>query len=210
MKKVKFYHVPKSGGTAIFNMTKTWDNFKRAHPNKNHVQVYKYPPGLGEIGLIVIRHPYSRFLSAFYHMVDACDPNFYYRNAPQSDCETLKSMGIDFNKYNRDPNYFLSLLNTDPDVRKILDTFSVFRSQFYWVKDIFGIGIHPGIEIILRQETLDQDLKPIATMLGQTIHWPTDARERHERISQDTIPLNEMSKKILRMLYSDDFKHFNW
>ena len=94
--KIRFAHVPKSGGTAIFNMTQKWKNFKRLHPNHTHVKISKYPPKPDETGLTIIRHPYSRFLSAFYHMVDACNASFYYRNAPVSDCNTMKSKGIDF------------------------------------------------------------------------------------------------------------------
>ena len=33
-KVIKHYHVPKSGGTTIFNMTQRWNTFKRAHPKK--------------------------------------------------------------------------------------------------------------------------------------------------------------------------------
>lgn len=209
MNRIKFYHIPKSGGTAIFNMTKDWKLFKRAHPQQNHVQVYKYPPKIGEDGLIVIRHPYSRFLSAFYHMVDSCNPDFYYRNAKQSDCDTLNRMNIDFSKYHKDPNYFLSMFRKDPDVKRVLDTFSVFRPQFYWVKDFLGFRLHHSIKYILHQETLNEDFQKIANMLNEQVQWPNES-ESHRRISQHIVPLTEESKSILHELYRDDFKHFKF
>ena len=93
-KKFIFYHVPKSGGTAIFNAIRNIKGIQRAHPNINHVKISKYPPNSNDIPFTVIRHPYSRFVSAFYHLKDACNTEFYYKNANVSDCEWLQNRKI--------------------------------------------------------------------------------------------------------------------
>lgn len=213
--RIRFYHVPKSGGTAIYNMTKKWKNFKRAHPNKNHIQIYKYPPGLNEIGLTIIRHPYSRFISAFYHMVDSCNQQFYYRYAAKSDCEELKKMGVDFNEtFQRDPNYFLeALVNYNhihhKDAKKVFNHFSIFKSQFYWLGDVFGFGIHPSIKIILHQENLKHEFDHIASQLGEYPIWPV-GNQANQRLTKDNVMLSSASKKAIQKLYKDDFKHLNF
>lgn len=211
--KIRFYHVPKSGGTAIYNMTKNWKNFKRAHPKKNHVCICYNPPKSDETGMAVIRHPYSRFISAFYHMVDACDPKFYYKNAPVSDCNEAKKMGItNFGAlYQNNPNYFLRALvdRNFPghrEAKKIFSSFSIFKSQFYWLSDIFGWKLHPGINILLHQENLRNEFNDLSRTLGQVPVWVND----NKRISQNIIPLTDVSKAIIRKMYKDDFKHFNF
>lgn len=208
--KVRFYHIPKSGGTTVFKLTHDWSNFKRAHRQKNHVPISYFPPDVDEIGMAVLRHPYSRFISAFYHMVDACNPNFYYRNASQSDCESLNSIGIyNFGElYRYDPNEFLYRLDRgDTTTKKIWRRFDIFRSQFYWLSDIFGLRIHPGVKMTLRQENLQNEFDDIARQLGHHVDW---GNSYNVRITQNSVPLTEQSKKILRKFYEKDFRHFDF
>jgi hypothetical protein len=212
--KIKWFHIPKASGTSIFNMTQNWKNFKRAHPNENHVQAWKYPPNKDEIGLTIIRHPYSRFLSAFWHMVDACDINFYYRNAPVSDCNTMKKMGIDFGVFENDPNVFLQALMEKihphhKTAQIIFHNFSVFKPQFYWLSDKYKRHIHPDIKMILHQENIEEEFEKVAELLGHEIQWPR-GRESNKRISRKDIQLNNLSKSILQSLYSDDFNHLSF
>lgn len=212
--KIKFVHVPKTAGTAIFNMTQKWKNFKRLHPNQNHVPVWKYSPKADEVGLTVIRHPYDRFLSAFYHMVDACNDDFYYRNAKVSDCNTMQNMGIDFGVFNKDPNVFLLALNekTHPYHRTaqiIFNNFSIFKPQFYWLSDYWGKNIHESLKFILHQENLEKEFENVAKLLGEEAVWPR-GKDANVRISRDQIQLNDLSKTILRNIYANDFKHFSF
>jgi len=211
---IRFYHNPKSGGTAIYNMTKEWKNFKRAHPRKNHVKISQYPPNKNEIAMTVIRHPYSRFESAFYHMVDSCNDRFYYRYASQSDCNTLNKLGIDFNIFRGNPNLFLHALYYKSDInhkpaQKIFDTFSIFKPQFYWLSDIWRLRVHPKLKIILRQENLRQSFDKLAMELGQIPMWPGPS-ESNRRITPNIIPLTEESKQIIREVYKNDFKYFKF
>ena len=212
--KIRWYHVPKSGGTSIFNMTQGWSNFKRADSKKNHIQIWKKPPNSDEEGLTIIRHPYSRFLSAFWHMVDACDEGFYYRHAKVSDCNTMKHKNIDFAVFNRDPNIFLYALvtPTHPHHRTakiIFNEFSIFKPQFYWISDRYGRNIHSKIKYILNQENLMNEFENVSKLLGQTTVW-TKGPKNNVRISKDDIELNQFSKDVLQKLYRDDFKHLNF
>lgn len=212
--KVRWYHIPKSGGTSIFNMTQHWNNFKRAHPNKNHVKTAFYPPNNDEIGLTVIRHPYERFVSAFYHMVDACNSNFYYRNAKVSDCNTMKKRNINFDIFQNDPNIFLYALitNTHPHhkiAKEVFNTFTIFKPQFYWVSDMNGHKIHESIKIILNQENLEREFEEIADKLGHHTSWPNE-KMSNKRITTDKKELNDLSKSIIRNIYKDDFIHFDF
>lgn len=211
--KVRFYHTPKAGGTTIFNMTEGWKNFSRVHPRLNHVQIKYYPPGPDEIGLTVIRHPYSRFISAFYHMVDACDNKFYYRNALVSDCDQLRRFKINFRIFKNDPNEFLYALDQKNhpfhrEAKTIFNHFSIFKPQFYWLSD-FNKNVHESLQIILRQENLKKEFETVANRLGYFPDWPDESKTNH-RITKNTIPLNELSKTLIQKYYQDDFNHFNF
>lgn len=214
LKKIKFYHVPKSGGTTVFKHITEWNNVKRAHPKNNHVRIWKYPPAPGEIGFTVLRHPYTRFESAFYHMVDSCDDRFYYRKASVSDCEELKKLNIDFDIFQHNPNYFLHNLITKTaphykEANKVYHHFSIFKPQFYWLSDFWRLNVHPGLKIFLNQENLTHEFNEFAKSLGYPP--PLNNWERvNKRISTQNIPLTNMSKEIIQRVYQDDFKHFKF
>jgi len=211
--KIRFYHTPKSGGTAIFNMTRPWKNFTRAHPESNHIPIKKHTPKKNEVALTIIRHPYDRFVSAFYHLVDSCNEEFYYRYAAVSDCEILQKKNIDFGIFKNDPNEFLmAYVNiTHPyhkEANVIFHTFSIFKPQFYWLSNFFQTNIHDQLKIILHQENLEKEFNMVAKKLGyRELRWP-DNRRSNRRITQETKTLNDYSKSILQKLYKDDFKYF--
>lgn len=211
--KIRFYHTPKSGGTSIFNLTQDWSNFHRAHRQKNHVPMKFYPPKPNETALTIIRHPYERFVSAFYHLVDACDENFYYRYAKVSDCETLQQKQIHFGIFRNDPNEFLMAYEnkTHPyhkEAHIVFNTFSIFKPQFYWLSNLLGTNIHEQLHIILHQERLQREFDEVAKKLGQhQIEWPDDRRS-NRRLTKEVKQLNDYSKSILQNIYVDDFKHF--
>lgn len=211
--KVRFYHVPKTGGTSIFNMTTSWKNHKRAHPNHNHVKISKFPPKDNELAYAVTRHPYSRFISAFYHLVDACDDSFYYKNAKVSDCDWLTKHNINMKMFYNDPNEFLMALmfHKHPlhrEARKLFFHFDIFKPQFYWLCDKKCRKIHESIKIILDQENLeDQFNEYIAKPLGENPNWPR-GKSSNSRITREEIPLTEESKMIIQKLYPYDFEHF--
>lgn len=204
--KFRFYHVPKTGGTSIFGMTSGWKNHKRADPRINHVRIRDIVPKDDEIAYTVVRNPYNRFVSAFYHLVDACDPNFFYKDAPVSDCNYLRDNNLSMTIFDNDPNKFLKALvdKTSKNhivARKMFYHFDIFKSQMYWLGDSSG-KLHSSIGIILRQETLRDDFEEyIAGPLGQTPNWPND----NKRITQETIPLTDKSKRIIERLYPRDF-----
>ena len=211
--KFRFYHIPKTGGTSIFGITRTWTNHKRAHPNHNHVRIIKTLPDPDDIAYAVTRHPYSRFSSAFYHVMDACNEKFFYRNAKVSDCDWLISKGFD-NKllvFNNDPNEFLYALmeRSSPYhimARTVFYHFDIFRPQFYWIGDPRTMRIHHSIKFILRQENLEHEFETmVAQPLGQVPEWDNSV---NKRITADTIPLTDTSKGLLRKLYPLDFGNF--
>lgn len=212
--KYRFYHLPKTGGTSIFNMTRNWENHNRAHPNYNHVKITDYPPNKDEISYAVTRHPYSRFLSAFYHMVDACKDDFYYKNAKVSDCDWLKKKKISMEIFDNDPNKFLAALQEKINpyhkvAQAIFYHFDIFKTQFYWISNSRGNAIDGRINKILHQENLEQEFEKIAYSLGEYPQWPR-GKTSNSRLSRKNITLNDQSNAILRSLYRDDFIHFRF
>jgi len=212
--RYRFYHLPKNGGTAIFNMTGPWPRHKRAHPQMNHVRIKDYPPEKNETAYAVIRHPYSRFESAFYHLVDACKDDFYYKNATVSDCDWMQKRKISMALFNNDPNEFLRAMQEKiHPYHKVAQAvwyhFDIMKPQFYWVSDRYNRKIDSRISTFLRQENLEKEFQKIADSLGEYALWPRD-RSANIRLSNRLIPLNDQSKAILRYLYRDDFKHLSF
>jgi len=193
-------------------MTQSWPRHKRAHPNKNHVKLSEYPPNRDEIAYAVTRHPYSRFISAFYHMVDACKDDFYYKNATVSDCDWLQKKRISMDIFNNDPNMFLEAMQEKIHpyhkvAQAIFYHFDIFKPQFYWLSDKFGKKIDPRLTMILKQENLEREFQKIADSLGEYPIWPR-GKNSNSRLSTQQIPLNDRSKAIIRSLYHDDFTYF--
>jgi hypothetical protein len=212
--KYRFYHIPKNGGTAIFTMTQKWKNHKRAHPHKNHVKLIEYPPQPDEIAYTVIRHPYSRFTSAFYHLVDSCKDEFYYKHAKVSDCDWLQHKQISMDIFHNDPNVFLQALMEKihpyhKEAQAIFHHFDILKPQFYWVSNLWGTHIDTRLQKIIHQENLEREFQEIADNLGEYTFWPRD-RSANTRLTQNTIPLNDQSKAIIRSIYYNDFKHFGF
>lgn len=209
-KNFVFYHIPKTGGTAIFNITSRWKNHRRACPDNNHVRISEIEPKADEVAYCVIRHPYSRFVSAFYHMVDACNDKFFYKNATVSDCEWLQNKRISMSIFKNDPNEFLFAMQEKIHpyhtiAQEIFYYFDIFKPQFFWICNEKETGIDHRMKHFLRQETLEKDFKEqIAGNEG--VSWPNDS-VANKRISNDTKSLNDLSKAIIRNLYMNDF-HF--
>lgn len=207
MTVARFYHVPKTGGTALFNMTEFWPNHRRS--SSNHVRIREDPPKSDEtIVYAVIRDPYDRFVSAFYHVVDACNDDFFYKNAQVSDCDWLRESGISGTMFSNDPNVFAAALDNRnhplfAKARELFYKLSIFRSQIHWLGDWSG-SLHKSIRL-LRSETLKQDFAPIASQLGHDdLRWP-EGKSANNRITKAAVPLNPVSRAVVRRLYSSDF-----
>lgn len=211
--RFRFYHVPKTGGTSIFGMTRGIGNHKRASKTSNHVRIFEYPPDSDEIAYAVTRHPYSRYISAFYHMVDACNDEFFYKNAKVSDCDWLQKNNIDMKIFYEDPNEFLYALNDrnhplNREALKVYFNFDIFRPQMYWLGNYKGL--HPGIKILLEQSILKEDFgRQIEPYLDGSIEWP-QGKSANSRITKDEIQLTQKSKEILQKLYPLDFEQLGY
>jgi len=213
--KIVFYHVPKNGGTAIFEGMRKCKNFRRADPKINHIRIKDKPPNFfTEKPFAVIRHPYDRFVSAFYHMNDISNPDHFYHDAPVSDYRTMRENGIDMNVFKYDPNEFLEALNDTHHnyhymAKYILNNFDIFKSHFYYLQDLTGTMIYPTLKL-LNYDNLNYEFKKfVEYQTGCEMIWP-DGKMANKRLSTYTIPLTDESKEIIRNIYSDDFKHFKF
>jgi hypothetical protein len=208
-KTFRFYHVPKTGGTSIFMMTTKWKNHKRASRTNNHVRISTNPPLPGDIAYAVTRNPYDRFISAFYHLVDACKDEFYYKDAKVSDCDWLEKHNLNMKMFYNDPNEFLAALcdNKHPlyrDARRIFYQFSIFRPQMYWLGNSRGTSLHHSLTMLLSHENLEEQFeKHVATPLQQTVDW---SKNLNKRLTTKEIPLSDESKVVIQKLYPDDFE----
>ena len=106
MRNLKFIHIPKTGGTSIENAAKKndilWGRFDKSLKRFNHRSPWHTPQKMTDYCFCVVRDPYDRFISQFYHENELKDFNSKKLNE-FIECK-IQSIKININI---DDNHFL-------------------------------------------------------------------------------------------------------
>lgn len=178
-RKIKFIHIPKTSGCAFieqYDVETMW-----------HYPISKFTDPKDKF-ISIVRNPYSRFLSAFYHHIDV-------HNGDNMWSEVDKKSEVYMYK---DPNKFIEeLLKQNKHALEQFYKHIHFREQykFLTVDGTNKTPIDPRVKI-LAFENLAQD-KSYIKFNGFS--------GKHKRIK-----LNDMSMAFISEYYSSDFEYFGY
>jgi hypothetical protein len=177
-----FVHIPKTGGTSISrapNVSTLIHSKLKYFKNSDYI-------------FTIIRNPYDRFESAFWHHKTLDDPNHYWGGYSRH------SM---IREYFTDPNDFIeSILNVESDRHKIAVRclkYVHFIPQFYFLSDKKHKLNKRINKFIIYSKNLSEDVKKYADInigyLNKTQDHPN-------------VPLNNISKQFINNYYKKDFE----
>lgn len=181
-----FIHIPKAAGSSVL---KCGVEFTRGHKPYSFYAHHK-PDGIEmPFTFAIVRHPLSRYISAFYYLKkggsNAHDSLWAERNIPSG----------------ADHNTFAHLMQSDPKLLQQLH----FRPQTKMVVDRNG---SVGPNRILKFENINTEWAFLAEEHGLRRDLP---HTNENTVEQDDRPKStEKCRAIIRSLYKEDFETFDY
>lgn len=204
--KIHFLHIGKTGGTAFQNAIRDGGEQHRFHVHGHTVGLADVP--VGEKLIFFLRHPVSRYVSAFYSRYRQGQPMTFRPWKPEEERA--------FTRFPTANALAEALSSPDPDEREAAEEgmrgIGHVKSSFYdWVaSDAYFHDRSDDIWFIGLQETFEADLELMrkAGILAETTTLPTDDVKTHRMPVHFDRHLSEQAIKNLTAWYAADIDFY--
>lgn len=184
--KFVFVHIPKTGGNGVLQSLFGVDG--QGHKRLEDYYLYSSKRFNQYFKFAVVRHPFTRFVSAFYYLKGG--------GISKVDREVFRDQLLDGIE---DVNDFVARLQSDPLFRLDMMNYIHFKPQSYFLE---GLIRGKSLDYLGRQEDMDTAIRDIAAALN------VDGVEIkvHNKTKVESSPLSDASKEFVYQLYRDDFE----
>lgn len=204
MPPLHFIHIPKTGGTAIKDALRTWDNRNGQVLLHPHRYVLRRVP-LGHTAFFCLRKPEARFVSAFYSRKRKGAPRYNFEWTPEEEWafgrfESANNLGEALTSH--DPKIQQDAKRAMNGIRHIKDGYPRWLGSF---KNF--LAAVPFITYIGFQETLTMDFENLKKICGWPDHLELpseDVRAHRNPYQADDKNLSELATKGINNWYSSD------
>ena len=210
-KQVHFIHIPKNAGSSIKKM------YSYFNKGGHHFDAL---PMKNKINIAVIRNPYSRFLSIFYHIKERGTRNNYTRSNDLDDFDKIDDLCKAYlDKNNKFHSKAKLLLNWTKNDFKIIE--NIYKKSppykqpnggcttnfkcMHWAPQYLFIQSPVKVDYLLKFEELENDLKIL-----QNKNILEEKKIMHVNKSKyDSKKIIPLVKKIVDKIYYRDFELWN-
>ena len=186
--KLKFMHIPKTAGTSIENAAKKnnllWGRFDTTLKSSNGCCSWHCPQEILPYCFCVIRNPFDRFISQFYHANEVKD----YNSEKLNNFIELKIPQIE-NKMNIDHNHFLPQYKFYEKCHIII-SFDNLQNNLNNLMEIFDL---PPL-------TLDE-------LAGGKVQQKKRGKITINKLTY--LDINEKNRSLIKQIYKLDFELYN-
>lgn len=204
-RKVHFLHVGKCAGTAIKDLAAQIN----ALPSGPRILAHGHSKRLSDLPsnavyFFSVRHPVSRFVSAFYMRKRKEQPRLHREWSP-GEKEA-------FERFPEANDLAESLFACSPDGQAAFAAMQSighmsFQHKWFKVRDIFSA--RPPL-CVLRQEKLKDDVAHLLRLLGvdDLVELPTNSTRAHRNDYSGTPPLTAKAVENLKVWYAVDIEYY--
>ena len=190
-------HIPKTGGTSLTKIP----SVRSPSSFGSIVSHNKLPNNIKENLYVfaIMRDPYDRFESAFWHHKTLGDPKHHWN---------IDSLGSKIRHHFEDPNQFIRAIQ-DPEHPKHIIAKNQFRywvhfkPQVDWLKDSQGVIDTRITDIFVYNKELGTMLNKHPMFKGEKVPF-LNKTPSHNRVG-----LDDNSKKFIEEYYKEDLEMFN-